>query len=152
MANTFKEGLFTGFGFLLALLIVSGLVFLITKLAKHISREYDKYKIRAKFVLDNWKTYEKKGYFEELAILSKHKEKLAKGEWPDELEGMFEWVDTDKAAETDYFGNVRIYRKSILALKAKYKPTAPKKDDGNMDSGNHKETGNNEDQKDEETK
>ncbi len=127
MANSFREGLSSGLGYMVALVLVIGGIALMVKLVEFFKKEYKKLKKRPQFVLDNWKTYEQKGYFEELAIFCKYKEKLKKGEWPDELEGMFEWVDTENVASTDNWGDVYIYKKSILALKTKYKADKNKK-------------------------
>lgn len=141
----------SGFNTMLGALAAIGVCVLagaiIYNLVKYVKNEYRLYKSKPKFVLDNWDSYIAQGYFEELELLKKYKEQLKKGEWPLELEDMFEWKDNGKGARTDHFGDLYLYKKSFLTLKAKYKKavkkdqtTAPK--DENPDKG---DINNNED-------
>ncbi len=154
MADVIREGLGTGLGFAMAIVLILGVGRIVMEVIDRVKSEIDKLKKRPKFVLDNWETYVHKGYFEELAIFSKYKKQLEKGEWPDELEGMFEWVDTGKAAKTDGFGDMYFYKKSFLTLKSKYKnkEAGKSKDEKSNKKTDTDNSGNNEEKKDEETK
>lgn len=121
MSKSFCEGLNTGFGLLVALAIVLGTCALLFRLGCAIKTKIQERRSRARFVISNWKTYISKGYFEELALLSKYKDILEQGRWPMDLEGMFEWKTESEKAITNKFGDLEYTRNSILSLKTKYK-------------------------------
>lgn len=146
---TIESGFNTTMGAIMAVgfcLLVGGAIY---GLAEYFKKEYKLYKSKPKFVLDNWDTYIAKGYFEELELLKKYKEQLKKGEWPDELDFMFEWKENGKGAMTDVFGDLYLYRKSFLTLKAKYKKSKVSNNSNNDNSNEEKskqDDNNNEEQ------
>lgn len=122
MASTaFNTGFVTTLGVILAIGVAIAVGAAIYTLVEHIITKYKHRGDKAKFVLNNWKTYIAKGYFEELQLLNKYKKELEKGEWPDELADKFEWSDFGKGADTNNWGEICYYRKSFLTLKNKYK-------------------------------
>lgn len=93
----------------------------------------DNQKDKAKFVMDNWDNYIRKGYFEELSHLNKYKSQIKNGEWPSELEDMFEWTSNGNMATTDSDGDIRYMKKNFLTLKKKYKKKENKEPKDNKD-------------------
>ncbi len=119
--HAFYNGFHSTLGVVLAITVTVAVVSILYAIGKEI-RDYIKNRgAKAKFVIDNWDKYIKKGYFEELALLNKYKEQIKKGEWPDELNDKFEWSEFGNACSTDEDGSIYYYKKTFLTLKNKYK-------------------------------
>lgn len=119
--HALQNGFQSTLGVILAIFIVIAGCSILYGIYKEIKNYYKNRGAKAKFVIDNWDKYIKKGYFEELALLNKYKEQIKKGEWPDELNDKFEWSEFGNACSTDEDGSIYYYKKTFLTLKNKYK-------------------------------
>lgn len=121
MEHPFQNGFLATIGVLLALAVIGFAIYGIHRLARYCTRMAELEKNKVNFVLQNWNTYIAKGYFEELALLNQYMKELKKGNWPEELNDKFEWVDSGKGIDTDLFGDMYYYKKKFLTLKGKNK-------------------------------
>lgn len=133
LPQSLKQAFNTGIGLTLGILAVIGVISLIYFIVTAVMNYLDNQKDKAKFVMDNWDNYIRKGYFEELSHLNKYKSQIKNGEWPSELEDMFEWTSNGNMATTDSDGDIRYMKKNFLTLKKKYKKKENKEPKDNKD-------------------